>query len=118
MAEERDQKGLKLTIFGATRGTGKLLVDQALEAGYHVVAYVRDPSKLAETHERLTIIRGELRDQEGIERAVSGANAVISVLGPRGDSKGKPITEGIQNIIAAMRGRRRAPIDHFLNSKC
>lgn len=80
-----------------------MLVDQALEAGYHVVAYARNPSKLAKTHERLTVIQGELRDHEGIERAMSGADAVISVLGPRRDSKGKPITEGIQNIIAAMK---------------
>jgi hypothetical protein len=34
---------------------------------------------------------------------VAGANAVISVLGPRRGSKGKPITAGTQNVIAAMK---------------
>jgi putative NADH-flavin reductase len=94
---------MKITIFGATGGTGKQLVEQALGTGDQVVAYVRDPSKLEQKHERLTVIRGELKDREGIERAVNGADAVISVLGPRGRSKGKPITVCTQNIIAAMK---------------
>ena len=37
---------MKLTIFGATGGTGKQLVEQALVAGHEVVVYVRNPSKL------------------------------------------------------------------------
>jgi putative NADH-flavin reductase len=37
-----------------------------------------------------------------IDQTVSGADAVISVLGPRGDSKDKPLTRGMQNIIEAM----------------
>lgn len=48
-------------------------------------------------------MQGELADQAAIERAVSGADAVIGVLGPRGDSKNKPITRGIQNILASMK---------------
>lgn len=94
---------MKLTIFGATGGTGKQLVEQALAAGNQVIAFVRDPSKLNTRHEHLTIVQGELADQAMIERAVSGADAVISVLGPRGDSRSKPITRGTQNILAAMK---------------
>jgi len=94
---------MKLTIFGATGGTGKQLIKQALAAGNQVVAFVRNPSKLNTRHEHLTIVQGELVDQTMIERAVSGADAVISVLGPRGDLKSKPITRGTQNILAAMK---------------
>lgn len=110
---------MKITIFGATGRTGKQLVEQALGAGDQVVAYVRAPSKLEQKHERLTVIRGELKDREGIERAVNGADAVISVLGPRGSSKGKPITVGTQNIIAAMKkqGVRRLIISSTASAK-
>ena len=94
---------MKLAIFGATGGTGKQLVEQALAGGNQVVAFVRNPSKLNVRHEHLTIVQGELADQAMIECAVSGADAVISVLGPRGDSKSKPITRGTQNILAAMK---------------
>jgi putative NADH-flavin reductase len=110
---------MRITIFGATGGTGKQLVEQALEAGNDVVAYVRNPSKLDMNHKDLTIVQGELTDQTLIECAVRGANAVISVLGPRGGSKSKPLTEGMQNIIASMKkqGVRRLVISSTLSAK-
>jgi putative NADH-flavin reductase len=37
---------MKLTIFGATGGTGASLVGQALAAGHEVTAVVRDPARL------------------------------------------------------------------------
>jgi putative NADH-flavin reductase len=109
----------RITVFGATGGTGKHLVEQALTSGNEVVAYVRDPSKLGIVHEHLSIVQGELSDAALIERAVSGADAVISVLGPRGGSKNKPLTEGMQNIIAAMKkqGVRRLIITSTLSAK-
>ena len=110
---------MKLTIFGATGGTGKQVVEQAVAAGNHVVAYVRNPSKLEFIHKNLTIVEGELADQMMIEQAVSGVDAVISVLGPRSGSKDKPITRGMQNIIAAMNkyGVRRLIVSSTLSVK-
>jgi putative NADH-flavin reductase len=110
---------MKIAIFGATGETGRQLVEQALAAGYQVVAYVRNPSKLITKHENLTIVQGELADQAMIEHAVSGADAVISALGPRGDSKGKPITRGMQNIIETMKkqGVRRLIVSSTLSAK-
>jgi len=110
---------MKIAIFGATGETGRQLVEQALAAGYQVVAYVRNPSKLNTKHENLTIVQGELADQAIIERAVSAADAIISVLGPRRGSKGKPITRGLQNIIEAMKkqGVRRLNISSTLSAR-
>ena len=110
---------IKITVFGATGGTGKQLVEQALAAGYEVVAYARNPSKLNITHEHLTVVQGELSDQALIENAIKGTDAVLSTLGPRGGSKNKPITQGMQNIIAAMKkqGVRRLIITSTLSAK-
>ncbi len=94
---------MRLTVFGATGGAGKQLVEQALAAGHEVVAFVRDPSKLTTRHERLTIVQGDVTDQAVVERAVNGADAVISALGPRRDTRSKLITRGTQNILAAMK---------------
>jgi uncharacterized protein YbjT (DUF2867 family) len=95
---------MKLTIFGATGATGKQLIKQALAAGNPVVAYARDPSKIEASHELLTLVQGELTDTAVIEGATSGADAVISVLGPRPGENihSKPLTNGMQNILAAM----------------
>lgn len=93
---------MKLAIFGATGGTGRQLVEQALAMGHEVVAFVRDPSKLTTRHERLTIVPGTVTDQAAVESAVNGVEAVISVLGPRGNDRNKPITRGTQNILTAM----------------
>ena len=110
---------MKITIFGSTGGTGRQLVEQALGAGDEVVAFVRDASKLERWHGRLTVIQGELNDKEGIERAVGSADAVISVLGPRGGSKGRLIMVGTQNIIAAMKeqGVRRLIISSTASAR-
>jgi hypothetical protein len=97
---------MKLTIFGATGKTGKQLVEQALSAGHQVIAFVRNPAKLGIRNENLKIVQGELIESGKIEQAVNGADAVLSTLGPRGNSRGKPLTLGIQNIIAAMQKQR------------
>jgi putative NADH-flavin reductase len=68
-----------------------------------VVAFVRNPSKLGIAHGHLSIVQGELSDRALIERAVGGADVVLSVLGPRGGSRDKPLTKGMQNVVAAMK---------------
>jgi putative NADH-flavin reductase len=110
---------VKITIFGATGETGRQLVEQALAARYEVVAYIRNPSKLNINHEHLKVIQGELADEPLIESAVSGADAVISTLGPRGGSKNKPLTQGMKNIITAMKkqGVRRLIMTSTLSAK-
>ncbi len=66
-------------IFGATGRTGRLLVDQALAAGYEVTAFVRDPARLGEPQEFLVPFRGDILDAGRVERAVVGQDAALSV---------------------------------------
>src|SRR4030042_3939049 len=110
---------MRVTVFGATGETGKQLVEQALASGKEVVAYVRNQSKLCIVHEHLSIVQGELSNLALIEHAITGADAVISTLGPRGDSKNKPLTQGMQNIIVVMKkqGVRRLIITSTLSAK-
>ncbi len=110
---------MKLAVFGATGPTGKEVVAQALEEGDEVVAYVRNPSKLGITNDRLSIVQGQLSDKAQIERAISGVDIVVSTLGPRGGSKERPLTQGMQNIVAAMDklGVRRIVITSTLSVK-
>ena len=52
----------KIAVFEATGDTGRQIVEQALQAGYEVVAYTRNPSKLKINDKHLTVIQGELDD--------------------------------------------------------
>jgi putative NADH-flavin reductase len=96
---------MKLTVFGATGGVGREVVTQALDHGDYVTAYVRNPAKLDLTHPSLTVVTGELADGEAVQRAVHGADAVISALGPSLDRKatGMPLVDGTGSIVEAMR---------------
>ena len=93
---------MRITVFGATGETGQKLIQQALAKGYQVVAYARNPAKLDIKDHRLKIVQGELHNQAAIEEAVKGSEAIISLLGPRGASKGLPISQGMKNILQAM----------------
>jgi putative NADH-flavin reductase len=95
---------MRLTVFGATGGVGREVVARALDAGHHVTAYVRNPAKLGVTRPELTVVAGALTDREAIERVVSGADAVISALGPSLDRKATemPLIEGTRNIVEVM----------------
>jgi putative NADH-flavin reductase len=92
---------MNLTVFGATGGVGREVVTQALDRGDHVTAYVRNPAKLDITHPTLTIVAGELTDADAVQRAIQGADAVISALGPSLDRKatGMPLVDGTRTIV-------------------
>lgn len=41
-----EERKMKITVIGATRGIGLALVKMALERGHEVTALVRDPKKM------------------------------------------------------------------------
>jgi putative NADH-flavin reductase len=93
---------MKLAVFGASGRTGRPLVGQALAAGHEVKALVRDPSKMSMSHERLTVIEGDVLDAAKVEETVAGTDAVLSALGQTKTSPKDVQTRGTQNIVAAM----------------
>ena len=94
---------MQLTIFGATGKTGRLLVAQALAQGHTVTALARSPDKLAVHHDRIQVIQGDIRAADKVSQAVAGADAVISVLGPTSNKPEMAVSQGMDNILAAMR---------------
>ena len=99
----RLERRLKIAVFGGTGSTGQIVVREALLAGHDVVAFARDPGKLEVAAARLRVVEGQLTDEEAVERAVAGADAVISVLGPNGREEGRPLARGTARILAAMK---------------
>jgi putative NADH-flavin reductase len=94
-----------LLVIGATRGTGKQVVQQALAAGHVVTALARDPARVEMRHERLTVVRGDVLDPDPLAQAMAGCDAVVSSLGVTSAYR-KPTTlysAGMQHVIDAMR---------------
>jgi putative NADH-flavin reductase len=79
---ERSMISRKLLVLGATGGTGRQVVTQALERGHAVTALLRDPSRLSIASDRLRVLEGNVTDDDGaLADAVRGQDAVISTLG-------------------------------------
>lgn len=97
---------MKITLFGGTGTTGLLLVEQALAAGHRVTVYARNPAKITRQDPNLHVLAGELTETDKIESAIKGADAVISLLGPRNLSKELPISKGTKSIIDSMQKNR------------
>lgn len=93
---------MNVTIFGATGKTGIEVVRHALDQGYEVTAFVRDPARLGIEHDRLSIVQGDAEEREPVERAVEGADAVISALGQTRTSSPRLLTRAGENIMRAM----------------
>jgi putative NADH-flavin reductase len=74
---------MKLLVFGATGGTGKELVRQALQQGHVVTAFARDPGKMKLAHANLRVVRGDVLQPDSVEATVAGQEAVLSALGTR-----------------------------------
>lgn len=72
---------MKVLVFGATGGTGRALVEQALEQGHAVTAFARNPAKVRSAHPSLTVAQGNMLGTKSVEAAVQGQDAVLSALG-------------------------------------
>lgn len=102
---------MKLVVFGSTAGTGRKLVEQALEQGHHVAAFARTPEKLADLQSpNLKVIQGGVLDPAAVEAAVAGQDAVFCTIGT-GAQKTTLREEATRNIVQAM---EKAEVERFI----
>jgi nucleoside-diphosphate-sugar epimerase len=94
---------LRVLVIGATGATGRQLVQQALDQGHQVTAFVRNPSKLAIEHANLRAVKGDVLDYASVESAMRGQSAVLCALGhKRFFYPNKIQSNGMRNILRAM----------------
>lgn len=92
----------RLTLFAATGGIGRHLLEQAVDAGYDVTAVVRNPRKLTR---EVRVVTADLAapDALALEAAVRGVDAVLSTLGAVTAADHGVAERGTRAIVAAMR---------------
>ena len=93
---------MKLTVFAATGGIGRQLLDQALAAGHDITAVVRNPAMLP-AEVRAVTADLTTAGPAALEPAVAGADAVLSGLGPRSRADAGVASHGTLAIVEAMR---------------
>jgi len=93
---------VKLVIFGSTAGTGRKLVEQALEQGHDVSAFARTPEKIEDLeYPNLRVIQGDVLDSAAVEAAVAGQEAVLCTIGA-GARRTTLREDATRNIVQAM----------------
>jgi len=100
-----------LVVIGATAKSSTEIIRQALAAGYTVTGVARRPEDVAIKDPHLKILKGDVYDPASLEAAMTGAEVVVSMVGPRVDPTNTAetpatfdlFTTGTANIIAAMK---------------
>lgn len=73
---------MRVLVLGATGGTGRLIVREAVAAGHEVVALVRDKA-IAGRLSGATLVEGDARDGAILAMALVDCGGVISALGTK-----------------------------------
>ncbi|PYK72188.1 MAG: hypothetical protein DME44_05235 [Verrucomicrobia bacterium] len=103
---------VKLFVIGATGRTGREVVQQALARNHQVTAFVRSPENISLKNERLTVLKGNVMDENELFRAVQNHDAVISTLGPR--EVFKPSSMLHDSAVATTRAMNRAGVKRLV----
>jgi len=97
---------MKLIVFGSTRGIGRQVVAQALDAGHQVTAIARNPGAMTMRHERLQVVCGDALEPDSFRQAVTGQDVVVSALGILTKEPTLFYSSSIANIMEAMHAAR------------
>ena len=94
---------MHIALFGATGGTGREIVRQAIEAGHEVTALVRDSAKVKHKEDKLYLVLGDVLDIKKVEETLAAADGVVCCLGQTANNPDDVVSRGTQNIIEAMK---------------
>lgn len=97
----------KILVLGATGGTGRLIVRQALARGHEVTALVRSPAKAGDLNGARLVV-GDVRDEATLRDALGGQDAVISALGTPASPfrEATLLSTATHALVAAMKAER------------
>jgi putative NADH-flavin reductase len=98
---------MKITLLGSTGLVGKVILEKAIAANHEVTVLVRNPSKLGDYGHKVNIIEGDYFNSNDIDKAVKGANVVISSASPRTNERDKAISKkfetAMKNLLSTLK---------------
>ncbi len=91
-------------VLGATGGTGKHFVAQALADGHRVRALVRSPEKLPARPANLEVVHGSITDMIDTDGLLAGVDFVVAMLGDKTLQRHAQInTAFVKRLVPSMR---------------
>jgi uncharacterized protein YbjT (DUF2867 family) len=109
--------GAVVLVAGATGGTGKEVVKQAVAKGYKVRVLVRDEAKArTEFGNSVTYVVGNVREPATLPAAVKGAAYVVSALGSNSqrDPQNKPEFVDYGGVKSLVEASKAAGVKQFV----
>lgn len=103
---------MKLFVIGATGRTGSEIVGQALARRHQVTAFVRSPEKIKLRNEQLSIVEGDIRDEEQLFDALRDHDAVFSTLGATSPIKSTTLLH--DSALATTHAMKRSGVTRLL----
>jgi putative NADH-flavin reductase len=95
---------MKIVIFGGSGRTGLLVTRRALDEQNTVTIVTRHPDKVQFQDEHLRVVKGDVLDNGIVESAVTGQDAVLSLVGvPYSRHSITIYSESMAVILEAMR---------------
>lgn len=97
-------------VFGANGNLGSHFVNQALDAGYRIKAFVRSPEKfMLLENPNVEVIKGDATNYDDVIKAVSGIDIIVSCLGNPPKKKVFIMEEAYHNIMLAASNQSNPP---------
>ncbi|MCV6587785.1 MAG: SDR family oxidoreductase [Marinobacterium sp.] len=94
---------MRVLVWGASRGVGLLVAQQALEAGHTVTAVARRQIPLGGCESTLTMRRANIEDRFSVQSLVAGHDAVVISIGALpGFTPVYSFSLGTSHVIEAM----------------
>ncbi len=94
-------------VVGSTGSIGRLVVEEALHAGYGVRALVRAAGRSRHLADGVEAVVGDLTRPSSLAQAVDGVDAVVFVHGSNGSKADMEAVDygGVRNVLAALGDR-------------
>lgn len=94
---------MTIAVIGGTGKSGKYLVKQLLNQGFHFKALIRNPENFEIKNLLIEIVKGDAGEYKSVRSLVEGCKAVISTLGLGQLVSEKSIfSKATKNVIQAM----------------
>jgi len=93
---------MTITVFGANGKVGRLLVTEAIDRGFKVIAFIHASYDLPK-NANLIVVQGDVHNYVQVEKVITDSDAVFSTLGSWGTTNKDILSTGMKNISTAMK---------------